>query len=591
LASHLEPLWALEVCWSRKAYVGPITEAALCSTQLAFRKSLDMPQSLQTVQHRRPPHLWIVLASPRGESFWEQNGFRPTFTKADQFIFATTMNASTHDSLDQTIRDCISDVFDIEFEFFELQNGVWIVAGLPGATSDALANIAAIPRNASPHFEQSQEGGWLAIPFRWEDEWLLAVSQDTLPFSDDRMRTASLLQKNFGLQHEIWQQQKSADQFAIQVSRDFEELTFLQRMVESLEFAAADASFSEVTETIFAMLVRAIGAKSIIFVPNEEENVRLPPYMIGESIDFDRRAVLEASGHDFSSGPLVRNRIHDQRHPELRQLVAVEIRNKESAYGWLLAVNRADGVHCSLDGARSEAEFGTYEATLLSSAAAVIATYGLNRELLRRKEKLLLDLVRCLVSAIDAKDDYTRGHSVRVAQFARCLAEQLNWSSERCDQIYMTGLLHDVGKIGVPDAVLNKPDTLDESERELIRKHPDHGWSILHRLKELGHVIPGVVHHHEEFNGQGYPDRLEGEQIPIEGRLIAVVDAYDAIVSARAYRDGSPHEEALNILLEGAGTQWDPEIVRAFEKAADTIASLAESYQHKKQPVRKPTRV
>ncbi len=435
----------------------------------------------------------------------------------------------------------------------------------------------------------------LVVPIPWNDTDLLAISKSQGTYGEDQIRLARLVAQNVSLEHRMETHDRFADQFAAQISRDFEELTFLQRMMESLDVAAADTEFSDVLDSILAELRPAIEAQSIVFVANidpESTSTDLEPFVrnrtvcIGEDYGFDWVQLLNTQNHDFSTAPLVRNRLELASFPMVRQFVAVEIKNRTRCFGWLIAANRANSFIGSLDGTPSEAEFGTYEASLLSSAASVMASYGLNRELLNRREKLLLDVVSCLVSAIDAKDDYTRGHSIRVAQFGRCIAEQLGWSKKRCQHIYMAGLLHDVGKIGVPDAILNKEGPLDDDEFQQIKQHPDHGWAILHQLKELDHILPGIVHHHEEFAGTGYPDKLSRLDIPVEGRVLAVADAYDAIVSDRAYRKGRPHEEAVDILRHGAGTQWDPEIIEAFCQAADRIGALSSSYRHEPPPVR-----
>ena len=142
-------------------------------------------------------------------------------------------------------------------------------------------------------------------------------------------------------------------------------------------------------------------------------------------------------------------------------------------------------------------------------------------------------MVRSLVSALDAKDEYTCGHSERVALYGKILAEQAGYTEEERDRLYLTGLLHDVGKIGVSDAVLKKADKLTDEEFAEIKRHPDEGWAILQDLKQLQYVLPGVLFHHERVDGAGYPDGLAGTEIPKDGRLLAIVDAYDAMTSDR----------------------------------------------------------
>jgi HD-GYP domain-containing protein (c-di-GMP phosphodiesterase class II) len=133
----------------------------------------------------------------------------------------------------------------------------------------------------------------------------------------------------------------------------------------------------------------------------------------------------------------------------------------------------------------------------------------------------------------------------------------------------MAGLLHDIGKIGVPDYVLGKPDRLTDEEFAQIKRHPEIGCAILKHLKQLHFVLPGVLHHHESFDGRGYPHGLAGDSIPLLGRIIAVADAYDAMTSDRPYRSGMPTEKAEAILRSGAGKQWDPRMIEAFFQEID----------------------
>ena len=172
---------------------------------------------------------------------------------------------------------------------------------------------------------------------------------------------------------------------------------------------------------------------------------------------------------------------------------------------------------------------------------------------------LSLHVVQTLAEAIDAKDTYTNGHSGRVAQYARLIAGRYGYSSGRQDEIYMIGLLHDVGKIGVPDAVIIKPGKLTEEEFSQIKSHPVMGERILKQIKEMPQLAVGARWHHERYDGSGYPDGLSGAEIPEEARIVAVADAYDAMTSRRSYRDILSQEKVVSELQEGRGSQFDPE--------------------------------
>ena len=177
----------------------------------------------------------------------------------------------------------------------------------------------------------------------------------------------------------------------------------------------------------------------------------------------------------------------------------------------------------------------------------------------KRVEEMNLQVVSALAAAIDAKDNYTNGHSSRVASYARTIAARSGCSLSEQDEIYMMGLLHDVGKIGVPDEVINKPSKLTDEEFELIKKHPVIGSNILASIKERPKLATGARWHHERFGGGGYPDGIAGEQIPTAARIIAVADAYDAMTSRRSYRGIMPQDKVLQEMKKGSGTQFDPQ--------------------------------
>ncbi len=191
-----------------------------------------------------------------------------------------------------------------------------------------------------------------------------------------------------------------------------------------------------------------------------------------------------------------------------------------------------------------------------------------------------LATIQALAAAVDAKDPYTRGHSQSVAQYAVSLARFLNLSQPQTDLIHMAGTLHDVGKIGVPDAILKKPGRLTDEERAVMETHPALGEVIVRKAPALAAILPGVRHHHERWDGQGYPDRLVGEAIPHLARILAIADTFDAMTSDRPYRKGLSVAVACLEIARNAGKQFDPELAPAFvemiQSEANTVpASLA----------------
>ncbi len=191
--------------------------------------------------------------------------------------------------------------------------------------------------------------------------------------------------------------------------------------------------------------------------------------------------------------------------------------------------------------------------------------------------RLFYDSIKMLAAAIDAKDPYTRGHSDRVARVAVLLARALNCSQAVIDTIYLSGLLHDVGKIGIDDQVLRKPGRLTPEEFEHIKTHTQIGYKILEGIRQFGHVLPVVLHHHEAWDGSGYPHGLAGEDIPYLARIVAVADAFDAMGSDRPYRKGMEDAKIDAIIRGGSGKQWDPAVVDAFFRMRDQIRATVEA--------------
>ena len=174
-------------------------------------------------------------------------------------------------------------------------------------------------------------------------------------------------------------------------------------------------------------------------------------------------------------------------------------------------------------------------------------------------EELFIQVVESLATAIDAKDTYTNGHSVRVAEYSKEIAKRYGYDEEKQDAVFMMGLLHDVGKIGVPDSVINKPDRLTDEEFALIKTHPEVGARILSNIKKMPRLADGARWHHERYDGRGYPDGLAGTDIPEEARIIAVADAYDAMTSNRSYRRSLSQEVVRGEIEKSKGTQFDPQ--------------------------------
>ncbi len=228
-----------------------------------------------------------------------------------------------------------------------------------------------------------------------------------------------------------------------------------------------------------------------------------------------------------------------------------------SIIGLMVAVNRID-----------KPDFDSTDIKLFTSVASGCAVFIENGRLFNDLKELFVGSLKALTNSIDAKDPYTRGHSERVALISRWLADRLAerepLEEEQIHKIYLAGLLHDIGKIGIDEVVLRKNGKLTPEERACIRRHPSIGASILRGIKQMRDIVPGVLCHHERVDGQGYPDGLTGDDIPLTGKIVGLADSFDAMTSRRTYRDAMSVEHAMEEIRKGLGTQFDEKLGRLF---------------------------
>ncbi len=240
---------------------------------------------------------------------------------------------------------------------------------------------------------------------------------------------------------------------------------------------------------------------------------------------------------------------------ELGQMLLAPILRGERRLGMIMALEPMSG-----------RQFDNIDATRLSNVANIAAAFLENFRLYGSLRRLFLGSMRALTSSIDAKDPYTCGHSERVALLSKKIVELMGLSGIEAERIYLCGLLHDIGKIGVPEAVLQKPDKLTVYEFELVKQHPVIGAKIIRGIQEMEDLVPGVLHHHERMDGEGYPDGLGAKEIPFQARVLCVGDALDAMTSDRPYRKALPAKLAESEIFRAAGTQFDPALVEAVLK-------------------------
>jgi HD-GYP domain-containing protein (c-di-GMP phosphodiesterase class II) len=241
-----------------------------------------------------------------------------------------------------------------------------------------------------------------------------------------------------------------------------------------------------------------------------------------------------------------------------RSIIAVPLQARGETIGVVEVLNRL-----------GEVPFSQADLRLLQALAHQSAVAIQNAQLFADLQESFLATVRALAQAVDAKDSYTAGHSSRVTLYSVIIGEELGLDGDQLRRLRLSGLLHDVGKIGIRDSVLGKPGQLTDEEFAVMKSHPTVGEHILSPVPQLAEVIPGVVSHHERFDGRGYPRGLKAEEIPLSGRIIGVADAFDAMTSDRVYRPRLSDEVALGELRKHSGTQFDSRVVTAFLAAYD----------------------
>ncbi len=196
--------------------------------------------------------------------------------------------------------------------------------------------------------------------------------------------------------------------------------------------------------------------------------------------------------------------------------------------------------------------------------------------ILKDLKELFYKTIKSIASALDAKDEYTHGHSMRVTLYSIILAKYINVPENQLEMIEISGLLHDIGKIAIPQAILCKAGKLSDEEFVIMKTHPSNSEKLISSIKKLENIAPGIKHHHERWDGRGYPDKLQGENIPFSARIIAIADTYDAMTSTRSYRKALSHEIAIQEIQKCAGAQFDPVLASKFVEIEQTIKAAKE---------------
>jgi HD-GYP domain-containing protein (c-di-GMP phosphodiesterase class II) len=415
---------------------------------------------------------------------------------------------------------------------------------------------------------------WLEVSAEEAFRWLRKL---TATPADALLRISQAVSAKIDAEGKARRLEQEVAKISDNLASTYEEISLLYDITQNLRISSTD---EQLGERALDWLAECLPAQNLVLylapVAKESEityRARTEPLMLTRGqpvIEIEQlERLVEHLDLGPGSGPLVANRnvtsTSRWKFKAIRELIVAPLGEGERVFGWLAAFNHGDGK-----------EFGTIEASLLNSVSAILGIHGCNIDLYRQQNEFLASVVRAFTSAIDAKDPYTCGHSDRVARVSVRLAQELGCDTDTAHTIYMAGLVHDIGKIGIADSVLRKPGRLTEAEFEHIKLHPELGYKILCDIKQLADVLPVVLHHHEQWDGRGYPHGLAGEAIPYLARICAVADAYDAMSSDRPYRKGMPEEKVVSIFTEGAGSQWDREVVNAFFRALDDIREISQ---------------
>src|SRR5688500_8943944 len=404
--------------------------------------------------------------------------------------------------------------------------------------------------------------------------WLNQQAEALPSYTDETIqRAARVLQSMIQDQVRLASLEGELDSLSGQLANTYEELSLIYQISGGMRInrRASDFFKGACLEVMSVMNVRGMGVALLGTAHRHEPvlygSLSLPPGKVHRlaaeltRVLCDRKAPL-----------LVNDLAHDKNFAWLgeyaKQLIAVPLQRQDQVLGCLFGIDKLTG------------EFDSVDSKLLNSIGNESAIYLENAMLFDDVHGLMMGLLHSLTSAVDAKDAYTCGHSERVALLSRHLAQQAKLPDHDVERIYMAGLLHDVGKIGVPEAVLQKTGKLTVEEFEQMKKHPEIGARILHDIKQIEDILPGVLHHHERYDGKGYPAGLAGDNIPLMGRILCLADCFDAMTSNRTDRKALPLEVALTEIRRCSGTQFDPALTDAFLRTdCETFRELLKDHQ------------
>lgn len=419
----------------------------------------------------------------------------------------------------------------------------------------------------SQHAGNQNHGSLFGVPLVDGDSpigALIAYGAES-PNQVDPEESLALLTSLADIMQHQHRSQKEADEIAEELINSFEDLHLYSRIASQIKTLKLSNNMlkgllEDIMDTMRADLVfirfpghaeyNVLVTKKPIpsrFASQDELTNQLLRLISTENGSLQENYFLVSDSRDSTA--------YGELHSRPFRFLAVRVQHRGKDYGWLgvVAFNVKEIFRMS-------------ELRLLVSMAEQMAVVIANTEMFRNLEGFVINVVKSLIYAIEAKDEYTRGHSERVNRYCTMLAEWLKINEKDKYVLHWASILHDVGKIGIPESILNKPGSLTNEEYELVKKHSRKGYEILKPIDHLSDSLPAILHHHERYDGKGYPDGLTAEQIPRLARIIAIADTFDAITSDRAYRLGKSPDEALGIMLEVAGSQLDYGLFEAFKE-------------------------
>lgn len=363
--------------------------------------------------------------------------------------------------------------------------------------------------------------------------------------------------------HLLKEQAKEKEELMYQMQYKADEIKKFYHM--SLELAACQDQ-EQVNEGLIKWAERIVECSWVALYTLEEDKIKL------KKSSYDKKGIskdfLHKVGEQFISRMIKTNIPVIENNPKFNFLLK-DRPIHELGISALIAVPLAikgknNGVLVLF---KTENEFTQEDMNKLTTMSNHSATVMEVAILHNEKTALFYQTLTSLAAAIDAKDSYTKGHSEKVTQYAMYIGKELGLNRKQMESLRYASLLHDIGKIGVPDAVLNKPGRLTDDEFEVIKGHPNLSYYIVKDIDFLNDTLEGIKYHHERMDGRGYPDGLVGDQIPLIARILSVADAFDAMTSQRVYSKAKPIEASVKELEKCSGTQFDPVIVNAFINA------------------------